>query len=112
MISPTKVLILKRTILLSIVLLVACQPPAAVPSSTAGIIPDRSGPPQLGDPKELVLPEIQSFMLSNGIPVYLMEKHNVPIIQIVLQVKAGDLNDPDDMVGLASFTASMLDEGV
>ena len=41
-----------------------------------------------------------------------MEKHNVPIIQVVLQIKAGDLNDPDDKVGLASFTAAMLDEGV
>ena len=102
----------KRTILLTIVVLVTCQPPDAdVPSSRDAVTPDRSGPPQLVDPKDLVLPEIQSFMLSNGIPVYLMEKHNVPIVQIVLQVKAGDLNDPDDKVGLASFTASMLDEG-
>lgn len=94
------------------VALIACQPAVSpTPTDAAPTAPDRSSPPHLGDPKKMTLPEIQTFSLSNGIPVYLMEKHSVPIVQVILQISAGALNDPDAKVGLASFTSSMLDEG-
>jgi zinc protease len=72
---------------------------------------DRSKPPQLGPPPTLNLPPIQKFQLSNGLPVILMEKHQVPLVQINVVVKAGRVNDPVDQTGLASLTIDMLDEG-
>jgi zinc protease len=72
---------------------------------------DRSEPPQLGPPPTLNLPPIQKFQLSNGLPVVLMEKHQVPLVQINVMVKAGRVNDPADKTGLASLTMDMLDEG-
>ncbi len=104
---------LQKVLILSLIVLFGCQPPPAEsPSITATVAsPDRTNPPKLGEPKKLDLPLIQTSSLSNGIPVYLMEKHNVPIVQVILQVNSGNLNDPDNRVGLASFTASMLDEG-
>lgn len=72
---------------------------------------DRSKVPPLGEPKKLSLPEIQSFELSNGLKVVLMEKHNVPLVQMNVIVKSGIADDPEGKSGLASFTADMLDEG-
>ncbi len=73
--------------------------------------PDRSKPPELGPPPALKVPAIQHLKLSNGIPVTLIEKHQVPLVDLVLQIKAGTAMDPADKVGLASLTLAMLDEG-
>ena len=50
-------------------------------------------------------------MLSNGLAVWLVESHEVPLVQINLLVKAGAGDDPAGKFGLASLTAAMLDEG-
>lgn len=73
--------------------------------------PDRSKPPELGPAPSLKLPAIQHFKLSNGLPVVLMEKHGVPLVQISLLVKVGSVYDPAGKSGLASLTADMMDEG-
>ena len=73
--------------------------------------PDRSGPPKLGPPPSLRLPPIRHLALSNGIKVLLLEKHDVPLVQVDLVIRAGALMDPEGKTGLASMTASMLTEG-
>jgi len=73
--------------------------------------PDRSTPPALGTVQELKLPPIQKRTLSNGLPVWLIEAHEVPLVQVNLLVKAGSGDDPAGKFGLASLTAAMLDEG-
>ncbi|MFA7228585.1 MAG: pitrilysin family protein [Melioribacteraceae bacterium] len=73
--------------------------------------PDRTKPPLLPAPKKLNLPGVQQFSLSNGLKVFLMEKHEVPLMQLNLVVKTGSVEDPDDKVGLANLTLDMLDEG-
>ena len=72
---------------------------------------DRSNPPSLGTVQELKLPPIQKRTLSNGLPVWLIEAHEVPLVQVNLLVKAGSGDDPAGKFGLASLTAAMLDEG-
>jgi predicted Zn-dependent peptidase len=72
---------------------------------------DRSKPPTLGAPPQLKLPAIQKRSLSNGVPVWVVEAHEVPLAQITLLIKAGSSNDPAGKYGLASLTAAMLDEG-
>jgi predicted Zn-dependent peptidase len=73
--------------------------------------PDRSKLPELPLPSPLNLPEVQKFELSNGLKVFLMEKHDVPLVQMNLIIKAGIVNDPGDKSGLASLTLDMMDEG-
>ena len=73
--------------------------------------PDRSRPPDLGPPPQLVLPPIEKRMLSNGIPVRIIESHEVPIAQVNLLVLAGGSSDPPGKFGVANLTAAMLDEG-
>ncbi len=73
--------------------------------------PERSKPPELGPAPSLTLPKIQHLKLSNGLHVVLMEKHQVPLVQINLIVKAGTANDPAGTRGLASIAAAMMEEG-
>ena len=67
--------------------------------------------PKLGPPPSMKLPPIQRFTLSNGLQVSLMEKHDVPLVQVELVVWGGSVNDPQNKSGLAGMTASMLEEG-
>ena len=73
--------------------------------------PDRTRPPQPGPPPALNLPPIQKRALSNGLPVWVIETHEVPIAQVSLVVLAGSDDDPAGKFGTASLTAAMLDEG-
>ena len=73
--------------------------------------PDRSHPPAVGAPPQLKLAPLQKRMLSNGVPVWLVEQHEVPLVQLTLLLKAGGNEDPAGKFGLASMTAAMLDEG-
>ena len=73
--------------------------------------PDRSHPPQPGAPAPLTLPAIQKQKLSNGLPVWIVELHEVPVAQINLVVFSGTANDPPGKYGAASLMAAMLEQG-
>jgi zinc protease len=73
--------------------------------------PDRSHPPRPGSPAPLRLPTIQKLNLSNGLPVWIVELHEVPVAQINLAVLSGTANDPPGKYGVASLAAAMLEEG-
>jgi len=88
-----------------------CLIAAAATVPAAAQQPDRSAPPKLGPPPTLTLPPIQEFELGNGLHVMLLEKHQVPVVQVNVLVGVGTANDPADRIGLASMTADMLDEG-
>jgi predicted Zn-dependent peptidase len=92
------------TALVSIVAVVVASVPA-------GQAPDRTRPPALGPAPALELPPIQKQALSNGLPVWIVEMHEVPVADVTLVVKSGAAADPSGKFGLASFTAAMLDEG-
>ena len=47
--------------------------------------PDRTHPPQPGPPPALNLPTIQKRQLSNGLPVWMVEMHEVPVAQVNLR---------------------------
>jgi zinc protease len=73
--------------------------------------PDRSVPPKPAAPPALKLPPIQKQKLANGLAVWIIEQHEVPLVQVNLLIKAGSAADPAGKFGLASMTAAMLDEG-
>lgn len=73
--------------------------------------PDRSKPPATGPAPALKVPPMQKRALTNGVPVWVVEMHEVPIVDVTLIVKSGASSDPAASFGLASLTADMLDEG-
>ncbi|HWX25173.1 MAG TPA: insulinase family protein, partial [Vicinamibacteria bacterium] len=72
---------------------------------------DRSHPPSPSPPRPLRLPPVERFTLSNGLPVLLVATRSVPAVEILLLIGSGALADPAGKPGVASMTASMLDEG-
>jgi zinc protease len=83
----------------------------AVPEAGPYTAPDRSQRPAVGEAPDLVLPAIQRFTLDNGLRVVLMEKRDLPLVQLNVLTNAGTVFDPATLPGLASMTAAMLDEG-
>jgi predicted Zn-dependent peptidase len=73
--------------------------------------PDRTAAPKPGPAPSLKLPAIHKHTLSNGLPVWIVELHKVPVVNVALSVRAGSGSDPRDKFGLANLTAEMLDEG-
>jgi predicted Zn-dependent peptidase len=94
-----------------ITLLVVAVAAIAVVTLSAQQGPDRSKIPAPGAAPSLKLPPIQKRALSNGLPVWIVEMHEVPLASVSLVVKAGAAADPAGKYGVASFTAAMLDEG-
>ena len=73
--------------------------------------PDRSEPPKPTAPPALKLPPVQKHTLSNGLEVWIVEQHEVPMVQVNLIVRAGSAADPAGKYGVAAMAANMLDEG-
>ncbi|MBE2187754.1 MAG: insulinase family protein, partial [Rhodothermales bacterium] len=67
--------------------------------------------PALTATPRFAMTPIQQLTLSNGVPVLLVEKPGIPIVQVNLVVKAGSVDDPAGKTGLAALTAQLLDEG-
>jgi predicted Zn-dependent peptidase len=73
--------------------------------------PDRSKPPAIGPAPALRLPAIQKTTLSNGVPLWVIEQHRVPLAQINVIMRGGSSLDRTGRYGMASLVAAMLDEG-
>ncbi len=56
-------------------------------------------------------PAIQQATLSNGMALLLVEKHQLPLVQVNYILKSGWASDPADKPGSARLTAELLDEG-
>ncbi len=56
------------------------------------------------------LPAYEKFVLPNGLTIYLMEQHEVPVINVAAIIPAGAIYD-GDKAGLASLTAECLQHG-
>ncbi len=60
---------------------------------------------------KFALPAIEKTTLSNGLNVWVVEKHKLPIVSMDLIINGGGSLDPSDKAGMASLTASMLNQG-
>jgi zinc protease len=95
--------------------------PSDPPAPTADPAPDtepvvsaepwRNTVPEPGPPTTVALPGAQRFQLDNGLPVYLVEDHDLPLASAALVSRWGAGADPADKAGLATLTADMLTKG-
>jgi zinc protease len=98
---------------------------SAAPATTPAVLPppdpkftttpsdvDRSkGVPVTDSFPDLKWPKIQTAELSNGMDVVLVERHEVPVVQMTMEFPGGYSADIGKKLGTASFTMNMLDEG-
>jgi zinc protease len=57
------------------------------------------------------IPDYTRFQLRNGLTVYLMEDHDLPLVSGTLLVRTGDRLEPAAKVGLAGMTGSVMRSG-
>jgi zinc protease len=60
---------------------------------------------------QVKIPEPTSITLSNGMRVFLLEDHELPLIHGLALIHTGNLFDPPDKKGLSEFTAEVLRSG-
>ena len=73
--------------------------------------PFRAEQPKPAEQRPFRLPKIKPFTLENGIKVYLVEQHTLPIVSIDLSFDGGSVTDPKGKEGLASVCMAMVSEG-
>ncbi len=103
---------------------IACEPaatpppvapqPAAPPAEVVRVTPDapfRAQPPGPDGQVQFTPPVIQTAKLKNGLRVFIVERHDLPVVAIrhVVNLGAGDVADVRP--GAVSFVGKMLDKG-
>jgi zinc protease len=93
-------------------------PATAAPRAETGVsetgtpdAPFRTALPEPGDPVVFKAPVPSVHALKNGLSVWIVEQHELPLATVELVVRAGEDTDPSGKPGTASFVADMLDEG-
>ena len=86
------------------------QPAPGLRALEGGV--DRSsGVPQTTEFPTLSFPALERARLSNGVEVVLAQRHDVPVVQLSLELRGGYTLDAGRPLGTAGFTMGMLDEG-
>ena len=93
----------------------AVEAPARTPSRAPGT-PAPSGGPSYKDLKypplrAISIPKVDSTTLANGLRVYLLEDHELPLVNGTALVRTGTLLDPPEKLGLAGLTLTVMRTG-
>ncbi|HEY8536100.1 MAG TPA: pitrilysin family protein [Vicinamibacterales bacterium] len=72
---------------------------------------DRSKMPPLGEDRPFTAPAVQSAKLPNGLEVLVVERRDLPKVNVALVTRAGAAADPAGKAGLASLTVTTIDMG-
>ncbi len=62
-------------------------------------------------PVEFSPPEPDRVVFGNGMVVYLLEDHELPLVTITATIRAGGWLDPSDRIGLAGMTGAVMRTG-
>ena len=105
----------------------ACQPVLHKPESTMKTQPDQSSvkvnqTPVLSlteyldqakwdEGSRLDFPVPEQFVMANGLKVYVVERHDLPMVYARAQIRGGSIYDPQDKEGLSYLTGWVLTEG-
>jgi zinc protease len=66
---------------------------------------------QFPPPPEIKIPPYTQFSLSNGMKVYLLEDHELPLVSGVATIYTGDRLEPAEKTGLASIVGEVMRSG-
>ena len=66
---------------------------------------------KLAPAPEVKVPDYRRFQLKNGLVVYLMEDHELPLVSGTALIRTGDRFEPANQVGLAGLTGAVMRSG-
>jgi predicted Zn-dependent peptidase len=91
------------------------QAPQPAPTKTAPAKVTLTAPAyktlKFGPPPPVKLPDIPTYTMPNGMRVYLLENHELPLVSGFVLVRTGNLFDPKDKIGLAEVTGTVMRSG-
>jgi zinc protease len=61
--------------------------------------------------RPIVIPKVDTYTLPDGMRIYLLEDHELPLVHGLALVRTGNLFDPPDKIGLATITGEVLRTG-
>jgi len=88
-------------LLAAIILLVSCASPAVTANPRTMTFP----------PLRFEVPRSERVVLGNGMVVYMLEDHELPIVSMTAYVRVGSIYEPADKVGLAGLTGAVMRSG-
>lgn len=88
----------------------ANEPTSTAPKKEAKTDQTANLPKPGPDPK-FALPAIEKSKLSNGLDVWLVRQTELPIVSMNLVIKSGSTADPVGKLGIAEYTADLLNKG-
>src|SRR5882672_5132022 len=103
------------SVLTSVASLAACTSAPVVTTSVPVAPPpvpvtpiDLTRPPALGAPPTLSVPPITTRELPNGLKIVVVEQHELPIADAILELRTGGESDPAGKMGTAALTSALL----
>jgi zinc protease len=110
---------MKRLFLLTCSLVLAAGLATAQAASTqAGGAKTAAAQAKAADPRTMKfpalkfeIPKTERVQLKNGMVVYLLQDHELPIVNLTAYLNAGSIYEPADKVGLAGITGATLRSG-
>ncbi|HUU16868.1 MAG TPA: pitrilysin family protein [Sedimentisphaerales bacterium] len=64
--------------------------------------------PKLSD---IEIPKVERVTLANGMQLFLLEDHELPLIRISARIRVGSIYEPADKIGLADITGTVMRTG-
>ncbi|MCJ7673946.1 MAG: insulinase family protein, partial [Sedimentisphaerales bacterium] len=64
--------------------------------------------PTLG---QIEIPQVRRVTLANGMQVFLLEDHELPLVSLSAMVRTGSVYEPADKIGLAAITGAVMRTG-
>lgn len=84
----------------------------------ASVVVAYSADPTVSDPRTMTFkpvefspPEPERVVLDNGMVLYLLEDHELPLVTITATMRTGSWLDPADKIGLAAMTGAVMRTG-
>ncbi len=100
----------RRTMLLLLTFLCVATPALATDQSIDTLL--KLDPRDMEfTPVEFTPPTPERVTLENGMIVYLLPDHELPLISMSTKIKTGDIYEPADKVGVAGMTGSLMRTG-
>ena len=91
---------------------------AVVMALTIPVLAACAGDFALGDPRQMTFktveftpPDADRVVLNNGMVVYLLEDHELPLVSMTATIRTGSWLDPAEKIGLATLTGSTMRSG-
>ena len=72
---------------------------------------DRSRMPPLGADRPFVAPTVQTAKLPNGLELFVVERRDLPKVNVTLVTRAGAVGDPAGKAGVANLAVTAIDLG-